>query len=485
MRTFLSVCLLSLLLPCGVAQAQRASLPNVAGSWTGPLRIPTGATLQLRVNLQDTGGRRSATLDVPSQNAQGIPVDRVEAKQDSVLLTISAIKASFAGRIAPNGQQWQGIWRQKGARLPLTLQRSAAAPAPTSTPALAATPRNGKANRPQEPVAPFPYRAEEVQFLNKGANARLAGTLTLPPGKGPFPAAVLLTGSGPQDRDETIYKHRPFLIIADYLSRQGIAVLRFDDRGAGKSGGDSKNMNAADYATDAQAALAYLRTRPDINGKQVGLIGHSEGGTAGIRAAGQPQGPAFLVLLGTAGLPGSEVVVQQALANARFKTTDPKILAGVEQRQRTMLAITQRVADAKQAQDQMIAVLMPNISLPPEQMAQLRAAAAGQAAMMTMPSFRYLINDNPAQTLRGVHCPVLALGGSKDMQVVSAPNLSAIEKALKTGGNRDVTVRELPGLNHMFQTAPTGALDEYGRIEETFSPTALKALGDWLTAHVQ
>lgn len=481
MRTFLSSCLL-LLLSIGVVQAQRSTLPNLTGQWTGPLRIPTGATLQLQITMQEAAGRRSATLDITTQNATGIPVERVEVKQDSVLLTISAIKASFAGRVAPDGQQWQGIWRQKGARLPLTLRRSAAA---TAAPTAAAAPRSGKGNRPQEPVAPFPYRSEEVQFSNQSAGVRLGGTLTLPTGKGPFPAAVLLTGSGPQDRDETVFNHRPFLIIADYLTQQGIAVLRFDDRGVGKSSGDSKNMTAADYATDAQAALAYLRTRPDINGKQVGLIGHSEGGTAGIRAAGQPQGPAFLVLMGTAGIPGGEVVVQQSLANARFKTTDPKILAGVEQRQRTLLAISQRVLDVQQAQQQMITALMPNISLPPEQTAQLRAAAAGQAAMMTTPSFRFLLNDNPAQTLRAVKCPVLAIGGTKDMQVISKTNLASIEKALKTSGNRDVTVRELPGLNHMFQTAPTGALDEYGRIEETFSPTALRVLGDWVTAHTK
>ena len=468
-----------LLLSGSVVRAQRAA-PNLTGQWAGPLRIPTGATLQLRLNVADAAGR-AATLDILNQNAKGIPVDRVEARQDSVLLTISAIKASFAGRVAAGGQQWQGVWRQKGARLPLTLQRTAAAP----TPVLATTPRGAKPNRPQEPVAPFPYRAEEVQFLNKGANVRLAGTLTLPPGQGPFPAAVLLTGSGPQDRDETIYNHKPFLLIADYLTRRGIAVLRFDDRGAGKSGGDAKAMTAAIYATDAEAALQFLRARPEINGKEVGLIGHSEGGTAGIRAAATAPGAAFLVLLGTAGLPGGEVVVQQALANARMKTTDPKILAGVEQRQRTMLAITQRVTDPQLAQQQMVTVLMPNISLPPEQMAQLRAAAAGQASLFITPSFRYLLTDNPTQTLRAVKCPVLALGGSKDMQVVSNTNLPALDKALKASGNRDVTVRELPGLNHMFQTAPTGGLDEYGRIEETFSPAALQAMGDWLAKRVR
>ncbi|MBC6610134.1 alpha/beta hydrolase [Hymenobacter sp. BT507] len=474
--------LLVALLGASTAFGQRPTA-NLSGQWSGNLRIPTGATLQLQLNVQDQSGRRTATLDIPTQNARNIAVDRVETKGDSLLLTVSAIRARFAGQVASDGSTLRGFWRQNNAKLPLTFQHTSTTAAATA--AAPAARRSGKAGRPQEPQAPFSYQAEEVRFTNKSAGVTLAGTLTLPPGKGPFPAAVLLTGSGPQDRDEAVFGHKPFLVLADYLTQQGIAVLRFDDRGVGKSTGNAATATLTDYTQDAEAAMAFLRSRPDINAKKVGLIGHSEGGTAGVRTATQAQPPAFLVLLGMAGVPGSETVVQQALANARLKTKDPKILAGVEQRQRALIAISQRVADAQQAQQQMIAVLMPDISLPAEQMNQLRAAAAGQAAAMTTPAFRALLGDNPGQTLRNVKCPVLALGGAKDMQVISSTNLPAIEKTLKSSGNRDVTTRELPGLNHMFQTASTGAIDEYSRIEETFSPTAMQAISSWILSRTK
>ncbi|MBC6991342.1 alpha/beta hydrolase family protein [Hymenobacter sp. BT491] len=476
----LSGCLVALLLASAPAAfGQRAALPNLTGQWTGSLRIPTGSSLQLLLHMRDANGRRSATLDIPTQDVQDVAVDRVESRGDSVLLFLTDMKAQFAGRLAPDGRQLKGTWRQNNARLPLMLQRESAEP----TPAYAKG--NARLKRPQEPVPPLPYRSEEVRFSNANAGVQLAGTLTLPPGKGPFPVAVLLTGSGPQDRDEAVFGHRPFLVIADYLTRQGLAVLRFDDRGVGQSTGDSKNVTAVDYAQDAQAAMTYLRSRPDINSKQIGLIGHSEGGAAGVRTAAQGLSPAFLVLLGTAGLPGSEVAVRQALDMARFKTSDPNVLANVEKRQRAAIQVVQRTLDNAQAQEQIVKIMLPDIPLPAEQANQLKAVVHAQAATMTTPAFRFLLSDNPQQTLRAVKCPVLALIGSKDLQVAPDANLQAIDKALKASGNRDVTVRELPGLNHMFQTATTGNIAEYSQIQETVSPVALRTMSDWLIKHVR
>jgi pimeloyl-ACP methyl ester carboxylesterase len=290
---------------------------------------------------------------------------------------------------------------------------------------------------------------------------------------------VLLTGSGAQNRDQAVFGHRPFWVIADYLTRRGIAVLRFDDRGVGQSGGNSTTATAADYATDAQAALDFLRTRREINGKQLGLVGHSEGGTAAIAAANHAS-PSFLVLLATPGVLGPEVIVRQTLDISRLKTNDPKILAGVEQRQRALLNIVQQISDDKHARARLIPAMIPPIPLPPEQAAQMQKLAENKAAMMTTPAYRFMLEDNPPKNLRTIKCPVLALNGSKDLLVAADPNLKSIEKALKTGGNRDVTVRELPGLNHLFQTAATGAVTEYDQIEETFSPTALRTIGDWV-----
>ncbi|MGY2133738.1 alpha/beta hydrolase family protein [Hymenobacter sp. HD11105] len=480
-----------LALAFGATLLSAAPLPMLGGKWSGTLKIPSGKLLQLQLHITDNNGKRTATLDIPTQNAHDIAVERVEVRGDSLHLQASAIRASFAGRIAPNGGLITGRWRQNGARLPLLLQRTstavvaaAAAAAPTTVSTKSAVGRKN-AKRPQEPEAPFPYRDEEVRFANKVAGIQFAGTLTLPQGAGPFPAVVLLTGSGAQNRDQAVFGHRPFWVIADYLTRRGIAVLRFDDRGVGQSGGNSATATAADYATDAQAALDFLRTRREINGKHLGLVGHSEGGTAAIIATNKAQSPDFLVLLATPGVLGPEVIVRQTLDISRLKTNDSKILAGVEQRQRALLNIVQQISDDKHARARLIPAMIPPIPLPPEQAAQMQKLAENKAAMMTTPAYRFMLEDNPPKNLRTIKCPVLALNGSKDLLVAADPNLKSIEKALKTGGNRDVTVRELPGLNHLFQTAATGAVTEYDQIEETFSPTALRAIGDWVLARAK
>ncbi|HEX8350439.1 MAG TPA: alpha/beta fold hydrolase [Hymenobacter sp.] len=468
---FAFIGLLSLFLPIFASAAPLsapAAAPNVGGRWAGSLRLPSGNRLTLIVTIRDNNaGHRTATLDVPTQNAQNLVVDRIDVRADSVVLTSNQIKASFAGRLTGDGQQIDGRWQQNGAKLPLVLQRASSS---TIT----------GPKRPQEPAPPYPYREEQVRFASKDAGVQLAGTLTMPAGAGPFPAVILLSGSGAQDRDESVFGHHPFRVIADYLSRRGIAVLRFDDRGIGQSGGNAATVTAADYAKDAQGALAFLRSRPNLNPKQLGLMGHSEGGTAAITAASQPQGPAFLVLLATPGVPGIDVLARQAMDLARLKTQDPKVLASTEQRQRNMLMIVQQTQDNAKAQAQIIKVLTPPVALPPDMAEQIRKAAQAQAVMATSPAFRHILADNPQKTLPAVKCPVLALNGSKDLQVSSSVNLPAIERTLKGAGNRDVTTQELAGLNHLFQTASTGAATEYSQIEETFSPTALQSIGDWL-----
>lgn len=491
MRLILSLPLfLWLLLTDAATAASAGPAPTLGGNWSGTLKIPSGKLLQLQLHITDHNGRRTASLDIPTQNAHAIAVERVEVRGDSLHLQANAIRASFAGRIAPNGGLISGKWRQNGARLPLLLQRTstavvAAVAAATPTTASTKTAASRNAKRPQEPQGPYPYRDEDVRFTNKAAGISFAGTLTVPQGAGPFPAVVLLSGAGEQNRDQAVFGHRPFWVIADYLTRRGIAVLRFDDRGAGQSGGNSATATAADYATDAQAALEFLRTRREINGKSLGLVGHSEGGTAAIGAANKAQSPNFLVLLATPGVLGPEVIVRQTLDISRLKTNDPKILAGVEQRQRALLNIVQQISDDKHARARLVPAMIPPIALPPEQAAQMQKLAESKATMMTTPAYRFMLEDNPPKNLRAVKCPVLALNGSKDLLVAAEPNLKSIEKALKTSGNRDVTVRELPGLNHLFQTAATGAVTEYEGISETFSPTALQAMGDWIAQRVR
>ena len=436
--------------------------PSLTGDWTGTL-----GPLEFTAHLTDpAGGPRAATLDIPAQNAKGLGM-QFTAPADSVYLRLRQPAAQFAGRRSADGRQLVGEWQQGLRSFPLTFTRATA-----GTAKLAAAPR------PQTPQPPFPYQSAEVTFKNEQAGITLAGTYTVPADMGPFPAVVLLTGSGPEDRNETILGHQPFAVLADYLTRHGIAVLRFDDRGVGQSGGTLAGTTSADYTTDAQAALAWLRAQPGIRKSQVGLLGHSQGGTAAIGAAIQPAGPDFLVLLAAPALPGDELIVQQSLALARLQTSDAAQLATTEKMQRAMTQIIQQNPDNAQARTKLLAYYN---GINPQLAAQLEP----QLAMLTSPDYRHLLADRPAQALAKVKCPVLALGGSNDRQVPASINLAATTAGLKAAGNRDVTVQELPGLNHLFQAASTGSPAEYGTIEETFAPGALAVIGDWIARHTK
>jgi pimeloyl-ACP methyl ester carboxylesterase len=433
---------------------------SLTGNWSGTL-----GPLTLTAHLTDHNGTPAGTLDVPAQNAKDLPLE-VAVRADSVYLRLPVAHAVFAGRRSANGQSLAGEWRQNGHAAPLTLTRAAAG-APTG-------PR-----RPQQPPAPFSYKVEDVSFRNAQAQVQLAGTYTVPAGKGPFPAVALLTGSGPEDRNSTLFGHQPFAVLADYLTRRGVAVLRFDDRGVGKSGGTLAGTTSLDYAADARAALAWLRARPEVKKNKVGLVGHSQGGTAAIEAADQPLGPDMLVLLAAPGLPGDELIVQQVLAMARLQTPDSVQLAYIERAQRQVVATVEQNPDNGQARSKLLQLLNQEGATDPATLARLDA----QISQATSPGYRHLLADRPAVTLPKVHCPVLALGGSKDAQVPAAANLAALKQGLQAGGNRDVTTQVLPGLNHLFQTAPTGSPSEYGIIQETFAPAALQLIGDWLLAH--
>ncbi|MBF9221824.1 alpha/beta fold hydrolase [Hymenobacter ruricola] len=463
MSTLLRLCLAAAaaLLSSFGACAQTAR-PSLTGDWTGAV-----GPIDFILHLTDPAtGPRTATLDIPAQGAKGLPI-QFTAPDDSVYLRLAQPTAQFAGRRSADGQQLVGEWQQGLRAFPLTLTRGGAA--------------KPAARRPQTPQPPFPYQSADVTFRNEKAGVTLAGTYTVPADKGPFPAVVLLTGSGPEDRNETIFGHQPFAVLADYLTRHGVAVLRFDDRGVGQSGGTQQGLTSADYTTDAQAALTWLRAQPGIRKNQVGALGHSEGGTAAIGAAIQPAGPDFLVLLAAPGIAGDELIVQQVLGLAKLSGVDAVQLLSVEKAQRQVIQVVEQNPDNAQARAKLRPLLNHGNSTDPAFLAQVEA----QIDVATSPFYRHLLADRPAQTLPKVHCPVLALGGSKDVQVPATPNLAATAAALKAGGNRDVTAKELPGLNHLFQTANTGGPDEYGTIEETFSPAALRLIGDWIAQHTR
>lgn len=447
-------------------------LKPVLGTWEGTLRV-SGAALRIVFHIaEDAGGAVSATMDSPDQGARGIPVAGVRVEGDRVTIEVPTVGGSFTGTVKRPGTM-AGTWEQSGLRLPLDLERTGGAK-PVS--------------RPQEPSRPLPYRAEEVTVPEPAAGLALAGTLTLPPGRGPFPAAVLISGSGPQDRDETVFGHRPFLVLADALTRRGIAVLRMDDRGVGRSTGTFAGATDDDFVGDTLAGVAYLAARPDIDHRAIGLIGHSEGGLVAPKAAARSRDVAFVVLLEAPGVPLRRVLAEQSALILRAGGAGEEAVAAAAETQKRCFAVLDREQDPAKARAAIVEVLWSGVpgrdTLSSDERKAMQTAFAGEAARLTSPWLRDLLDYDPATALARVRCPVLAVGGGKDLQVPAKENLAAIAAALKSGGNRDVTVEELPGLNHLLQPAGTGAPSEYATIETTIAPEALRLIGDWVLAHV-
>jgi uncharacterized protein len=434
-----------------VAHAQ-----NAAGDWHGALKV--GAS-ELRLGLTITAGPEGAMtgqLISPDQGGPPIPISEVRGGDGKLSFTAPAVRGRFDGIWDAARQAWVGSWSQ-GATLPLTLTRG-----PVAIRA-----------RPQTPAKPYPYREEEVVF-DSAPGVRLAGTLTLPIGKGPFPAVALITGSGAQDRNETLAGHQPFLVLADHLTRRGVAVLRSDDRGVGRSTGNFATATSSDFAIDAEAAASYLRGRPDIAAGAVGLLGHSEGGMIAPMVAAKDPKVAFIVLLAAPAAPTRELMKAQRQAVMTVMGASPEVIARA---QTLMTKIDDAVLQAKSpaAARTEVARLLSEAggNLPP-------VAGAMQASMIGTAWYREFIAYDPRPNLAKIRVPVLALNGDKDLQVIASQNLPALKAALRD--NRDVTIVELPSLNHLFQTAATGSPQEYGRLEETISPTVLDTIASWIVA---
>jgi hypothetical protein len=320
-------------------------------------------------------------------------------------------------------------------------------------------------------VKPYPYHDEDLTYDNKVQNVTLAATLTIPQGKGPFPAVVLITGSGPQDRDETLLGHKPFLVLSDYLTRHGIAVLRADDRGTAKSTGDFSTATTADFATDTEAGIAYLKTRAEVDPHKIGLIGHSEGGVIAPMIAARNKDVAFIVMMAGTGVPGDQILPAQGEAIEVAGGKSPEEAAKNAAKLREMLTLVETEKDAIILEKKLKEKMAGDV---PEGQIGL------QIKQLTSVWFRYFLTYDPATALRKVTCPVLAINGSLDKQVLPSQNLPAIRKALAESGNQHVEVDELTGLNHLFQSAKTGSPAEYPQIQETMSPVALDKMATWI-----
>ena len=442
---------------------------TVAGSWLG--KIPAGGiSLRVIFNITLAGTDSLAvTLDSPDQGAKNIKIGPVTLAGKDINIKAPMFMGEYKGRLT-NDTLISGSWSQAGKTTPLELVKQKTA---------------FLLNRPQEPKLPFTYTSEDVTFRNDKANFELAGTLTIPMGEGPFPAAVLITGSGSQNRNEELLGHKPFLVIADYLSRNGIAVLRYDDRGVGKSKGTPLNATSADFASDAEAAFFYLISRKEINPGSIGFAGHSEGGLIAPIVASGNSGIAFIVSLAGPGVTGEEIIHTQNLDISTISGIDSKEIKESISINKKLFAVLKKETDNKAAQDKIAAVYKKILTKKKKSPEDIDAAVKQLNASLNPVSynwFRYFLFSDPASYWKKVKCPVLALNGDKDLQVAAAVNLPAIEKAVKSGGNLSVKTMSFSDLNHLFQHCKTGLPAEYGEIEETFSPEVLQIIADWILA---
>jgi uncharacterized protein len=459
----------------GATPAKGIPGSGLVGFWQGSLQpnpiIELRLALEIKDKNEDVLYGMMTSLD---QGSARIPFTAKADKAGVVKIDVPKIGSTFEGQLSADGSEIAGKWQQGGQKFPLVFKRLAQA---------------AILHRPQEPKLPFPYNEDQVSIETPAAGVTLVGTLTLPKGAGPHPAVVLVSGSGPQDRDEAIMGHRPFFVLADHLTRQGIAVLRFDDRGIGKSTGDFAVATHDDFVGDALAAVDWVKSRKEIDPKRIGIVGHSEGGiVAPLAAVKQPDDIAFIVLMAGVGVPMDQLLVRQGTDLGRVMGQSEGMLKEVAAKQRELysqLAKTTDAAGAEKLVRELFAQQMAELT--PEQReaaGPTEAVIENQVKMVATPWFRRLVAYNPRPALERVKCPVLAINGEKDLQVAAEENLSAIRDALAAGGNTQVTTKEFPGLNHLFQHCTTGAVSEYGQIEETFSPEALETISVWIREQV-
>lgn len=454
-------------LPLNFSRVDETAAVNIIdgldGRWEAVLDRE-GTLLNLVLNIETGPHGTSATLDSVDQGVYDIPVTDLSLQADQVTLRIPMANVTFSAALDADAGVLAGDWTRPGfPDVEVVFSRTALEiVAPT---------------RPQTPQAPFPYDITDVRIDNPDAEGvTLAGTLTQPRGSDLVPAVVLVSGSGPQDRDESIWEHRPFAVLADHLSRRGIAVLRYDDRGFAESTGDFATGTSLDFAGDAMAALRWLRAQPGIDPNQIGVIGHSEGGLIAPIMAAEVDAPDFLVLLAGPGTSGREIVLEQSALIARAAGGAPEDVASMVE---ALEIMTAQAALAENGAD-VRARITPMLT--DEFMARLGVPADQKELFLvqiTRDWYVDFLNHDPIPYLQAVDQPVLAIIGSLDLQVPAPSNLAGLRRGL--AHNADATILELEGLNHMFQPAQTGTIAEYAQIETTFDPEALVLISDWIS----
>ncbi len=444
---------------------------DISGHWNGTTKRGD-KEITFVFNIKQENATYSTTMDVPTFRIAGIKPSATTFTNGKLIIDGSNVGMNYTGVFNTEAQQFEGIYKEGGIEMVLNLKKG--------------TIKIEDSKRPQEPVKPYPYYEEEVIFKNNEANITLAGTLTLPNKNGKFPVVILISGSGPQDRDESFMGHKPFLVLSDYLTRQGIGVLRFDDRGVGESTGNFGKATTEDFSKDVLSAIAYLKTRNDVDIKNIGLIGHSEGGIIAPLAANNSKDVAFMVLLASTGISGTELSVMQSKTLREFPVKDE---VAYEKNTRKAIAIvisnkskTEIKIELTTHYNEFLRPILTSLNVPEK---NINAFIENQLKTSLQPWSRYFLQYNPADEIEKLQIPVLSLNGSKDTQVNAKINQEAIRQALIKGQNKNYKIVELENLNHFFQECETGKMDEYRKIEQTFSPIALNEIKNWVIEHLK
>lgn len=463
----LLICLLAISFQQAFGQREKE---QVVGSWLGTLDLRS-VSLRLVFNISLTEEDSfEATLDSPDQGAKGIPMGQVSLEGDSLKIEAPMIQGSYVGKFT-SATSIQGEWSQPGGTYDLNMEKQAGA---------------FVLNRPQEPKPPFPYKVEKINFNQIARGFTLAGTLTLPEGQGPFPAVVMVTGSGSQNRNEEIFGHKPFWVIADHLTRSGIAVLRYDDRGVAASGGMATGSTTADLALDARSAMEFLLTRSEIDKSGLGIIGHSEGGMIAFMLASEYDDISFVISLAGPGVDGKTILLEQSEYISRLSGVSESI---VEDNRIVMDKVYDLmiVNDTHKTWGEEVIEFTSSYYSNKEKglysEGDIEQAKRNLLASIPESSYawmRYFVMYDPTSDFASIDCPVLALNGAKDCQVLAEKNINAIKKGFQASGNKQLTAMILPGLNHLFQNCKTGLPTEYNMIEETFDQNTLKLMSSWI-----
>ncbi len=442
-----------------VKKAMKATPHNIVGTWSGTLVLPNSLTMPLVFRFAELKGVYSGSLESPSQSSQQIDFDSVgQDENGNIHAKIAKLLAEFSGHLEEDGKVLKGTWTQNGQSMPASFKSVG---------------EYSAKKHAQEPIPPFPYSSEDISF--KSGDHQISGTITFPRGASNSPAIVLIHGSGPHDRDENILGHKPFLVLADHLTKNGIAVLRYDKRGCKKSTGNYSSATSADFADDAVAAVEFLKTRSEIDQKHIGLLGHSEGGVIAPMVANRmPNDISFVVLMAGSALTGEKILLGQVRALSANPTDATKEL--------TLASKTYEILKAEPNNDKaMDKILLMRKEIGKDDSKNL-ADVKRDLAALTSPWYRYFISYDPSVELSKLKSPVLAINGDKDKQVLADENLARIKECLQSAGNTKVRIEKIPNTNHLMQTCATGMPQEYSATDETISPAVLKLISDWIKA---